>query len=313
MSASLVVLAAGLGTRFKGGIKQLTPVGAAGELLMEYSVYDAVRAGFDKVIFIIRRDIEEQFKDMIGRKISGSVKVEYCFQDMSSLPGGFSSPEDRTKPWGTVHAVLAAKELINEPFLIINADDYYGRDAFKSIYDFLTDPSRKPNEHCMGGFILKNTLSATGTVTRGVCAADNTGRLTSVTETYKLARQSDGIIRGEQNGTETVIGEDSIVSMNMWGCGAEIVPQLEKCFEDFLAAAFAENTACTAEFALPLAVDKLIQNGDISVKVLPTHDKWYGMTHKEDCPEIIAAFDDMTQKGLYPSPLFANCGETVAR
>lgn len=304
MSASLVILAAGLGTRFKDGIKQLTPVGANGELLMEYSVYDAISAGFDEVIFIIRRDIEQQFKELIGDRISKKVKVSYCFQDINDLPEGFTVPEGRTKPWGTVHAVLAASKLINQPFLIINADDYYGKDAYKSIFDFITSPERKHGEQCMGGFILKNTLSSTGTVTRGICSADDNHKLTSVTETYKTSRHDDGIVRGEQNGTVTEVSEDSIASMNMWGCGEEIIPMLKKCFEGFLKNALSENRLDTAEYALPLAMDELIKNNSISVEVLKTHDKWYGMTHKEDCPEIIAAFADMVKDGQYPSPLF---------
>ncbi|MGN1090058.1 MAG: NDP-sugar synthase [Huintestinicola sp.] len=304
MSASLVILAAGLGSRFKDGIKQLTPVGAKGELLMEYSVYDAVNAGFDEIIFILRRDIEQQFRELIGDRISKKVKVSYCFQDMNDLPEGFSVPEGRKKPWGTVHAVLAAAELINQPFLIINADDYYGKDAYKSIFEFITAPDRRSGEQCMGGFILKNTLSTTGTVTRGICSADENHRLTSVTETYRTSRHEDGIIRGEQNGTVTEVSEDSIASMNMWGCGAEMIPMLKECFEEFLEKARKENILDTAEYALPLAADKLIKNGSISVEVLKTHDRWYGMTHKEDCPEIIAAFADMVSKGEYPSPLF---------
>ncbi len=304
MSAALLVLAAGLGTRFKGGIKQLTPVGEAGELLMEYSVHDAVEAGFDRVIFVIRRDIEQQFRELIGDRISSCVRVDYCFQDMSSLPDGFTAPEGRTKPWGTVHAVLAAEKLINEPFLIINADDYYGKDAYRSIYEFLTDENRETGCQCMGGFVLKNTLSATGTVTRGVCTADEKNNLTAVTETYRISRCDDRAVRGEQNGAVTEIGENSIVSMNMWGCGSEIMPMLEKCFCDFLKKSRDENVLETAELALPVAADSLIRSGDISVKVLPTHDKWYGMTHKEDCPKIIEAFRKMTADGKYRSPLF---------
>lgn len=304
MSASLVILAAGLGTRFKDGIKQLTPVGANGELLMEYSVYDAISAGFDEIIFILRRDIEQQFKELIGDRISKKVKVSYCFQDINDLPEGFTVPEVRTKPWGTVHAVLAASKLINQPFLIINADDYYGKDAYKSIFEFITSPDRKQGEQCMGGFILKNTLSSTGTVTRGICSADENNKLTSVTETYKTSRHDDGIVRGEQNGIVTEVSEDSIASMNMWGCGEEIIPMLKKCFEGFLKNAQNENRLDTAEYALPLAMDELIKNKSISVEVLKTHDRWYGMTHKEDCPEIIAAFADMVKNGQYPSPLF---------
>ncbi len=304
MSASILVLAAGLGSRFEGGIKQLTPVGAAGELLMEYSVYDAAKAGFDKIIFVLRSDIVEQFKELIGNKLSRHIRVEYCVQDMKSLPEGYTCPEDRTKPWGTVHAVLAAKELINEPFLIINADDYYGKAAFSDIYSYLTADGRKASEQCMGGFILGNTLSNTGTVTRGVCAADEKGLLTAVTETYKLSRKDNGKITGEQHSKETQVPGESVVSMNMWGFTAETVPMLEKTFENFLASAQSEGKLSTAEYALPMAVDSLIKSGDISVKILPTEDRWYGVTYAHDCNEVIEAFKAMTEKGDYPVPLF---------
>ncbi len=302
MSASLLILAAGLGTRFKGGIKQLTPVGTDGELLMEYSVADAVRAGFDKVIFIIRRDIKEQFEELIGSRLRKYVKVCCCYQDMDDLPDGFSVPEGRTKPWGTVHAVLAARELISEPFLIINADDYYGQAAYKNVYDFLTNPRRKQGQHCMSGFILGNTLSTTGTVTRGICNADENDMLVSVTETYTISRQESGIIQGTRDGEIVTVSPDSIASMNMWGCGQEIVPQLERCFGEFLGGI--GRNELKAELALPTAFDKLIKSGEISVKVIPTHDKWYGMTHTEDMPEIKEAFADMTRKGIYNVPLF---------
>lgn len=304
MSASLLVLAAGLGTRFKGGIKQLTPVGAAGELLMEYSVYDAVQAGFDKVIFIIRRDIEQQFKELIGEKISRFVKVEYCIQDTAIVPEGCEISQKREKPWGTVHAVLAAKDVINGPFLIVNADDYYGKDAYKDIYDFLADPARRAGEHCMSGFVLKNTLSANGTVTRGICSADDAGKLVSVTETYKIFQGDDGMVRGEQNGALAEVDRDSIVSMNMWGFGEEIVPLLESEFTEFVKKAKENGTAAEAELALPMAADRLIKSGEITVKVLSSHDKWYGMTQQEDLPEIVEAFEKMTAAGEYPSPLF---------
>lgn len=303
VSATLLILAAGLGTRFKGGIKQLTRVGSAGEILMEFSAYDAVQAGFDRIVFIIRKDIEEQFKELIGDKLSKHIKVEYCFQDMDVLPEGFAAPADRTKPWGTVHAVLAAKEYLNEPFLIINADDYYGKNAYKDIYKFLT-ASSDASAQCMGGFILKNTLSSTGTVTRGVCTSNEKGCLSSVTETYKICREEDGKVYGEPFEERIEVSEDSVVSMNMWGCTAQIVPMLEKCFADFLEKAQSEGTLSTAEYALPTAFDVLIKNKDITVKVLPTNDRWYGMTHTEDTPEVIEAFAEMTGKGLYPSPLF---------
>lgn len=305
MSATLLVLAAGIGSRFKGGIKQLTPVGKNGELLMEYSVFDAVEAGFDNVIFIIRRDIEHQFKELIGDKLSKHVNVNYCFQELDELPRGYILPEERTKPWGTVHAVLAAKKLINEPFLIINADDYYGKEAYKKIYDFLIS-NNNSTQQCMGGFVLKNTLSSTGTVTRGVCTSDSSRHLLSVTETYKLEKNSDGIIRGTQDNTIVTIDENSIVSMNMWGFKKEIIPMLEKCFDSFIRTADEKGTLSTDELALPTAVDTLIRNGSITVEVLSSNDKWYGMTHKEDMQEILSAFEAMTDIGTYTSPLHWN-------
>lgn len=304
MSATLLVLAAGIGSRFKGGIKQLTPIGPSDELIMEYSVYDAVKAGFDRVVFIIRREIEQQFRENIGDRLSAYVNVSYCFQETECIPGGFTASDGRVRPWGTVHAVLAAEKLLDEPFLIINADDYYGRDAFASIYEFLTDKDRSAHEQCMGGFIIKNTLSTTGAVTRGICSCDENGMLTSVCETYGVTRNADGTIRGRQGDNIVTIPEESVVSMNMWGCTKEFVPLLTVCFEKFLERAEKTGSLDTAEYPIPLAVDELIGSGMITVKVIPTHDCWYGMTHKEDCPGIRAAFAEMTEKGIYPSPLF---------
>lgn len=307
MSVTLLVLAAGLGTRFKGGIKQLTPVGENGELLMEYSAADAAAAGADRVIFIIRRDIREQFDFLIGSRLSKYMKVECCYQDINALPCGFSCPEGRTKPWGTVHAVLSAKELIDGPFIVINADDYYGRQAYADICGFLTDPERKKGEQCMGGFVLGNTLSSAGAVTRGICSSDESGMLSSVEETYLVSRGTDGGISGERNGKRIALCEDSIASMNMWGFGKEIMPMLEEHFAGFLRNMSVGADRECAEMALPFAVDRLIRNGDISVKIIPTGDRWYGMTHSEDIAEIKEAFSDMIRKGVYPSPLF---GET---
>ncbi len=300
MSATLLVLAAGLGSRFSGGIKQLTPIGKNGELLMEYSAYDAARAGFDKAVYIIRRDIEEQFCELADRRISKIMPTEYCFQDMSDLPEGFSVPDGRTKPWGTVHAVLAAKKLINEPFLIVNADDYYGRNAYEKAYSFLTGV-RMPYDQCMCGFVLKNTLSDNGTVTRGVCRSGDNGILTGVTETYKVSAH-DGVIDGYVDGERVVLDPDSIVSMNMWGFDDSIMPKFERLFAEFLGN-MKKDEEKTSEYALPMAADALIRSGEINIKVLPTHDKWYGMTLSEDAAEVKAAFADMTGRGIYPDTL----------
>ncbi len=305
MPASLLILAAGMGTRFKGGIKQLTPVGRSGELLMEYSVYDAINAGFDKVIFVTRRDIEGHLREKIGDKLSKHIAVEYCFQD-TVLPDntGFSEIR-RSKPWGTVHAVLSAKEAVgSSPFLIVNSDDYYGGQAYKSIYDFLTSPERSPSEQCMGGFVLKNTLSSSGTVNRGICAVDGCGCLSSVNETYRISRSPEGNICGERSGKPVVIPENSLVSMNMWGFDSFMLQKLEDIFRNFLENARAEGTLETAECILPMAVDKLIGSGEISVKVLPTDDKWFGMTYMEDFDSVSEELGRMAEDGKYPSPLF---------
>ncbi|MCR5807581.1 MAG: NTP transferase domain-containing protein [Oscillospiraceae bacterium] len=286
MSATLLVLAAGLGTRFGGGIKQLTPVGKNGELLMEFSVMDAVDAGFDKVIFIIRRDIEEDFKELIGNKIEKKVKTEYYFQDMDVLPGGFTSPEGRIKPWGTVHAVLAAKEHLNEPYLIINADDYYGKSTYKAAYEYLTAKGRKPEEQCMCGFVLGNTLSENTSVTRGVCTQNTNNKLVSVCETYRIKRENS-VVMGDVNGERTAVDENSLVSMNMWGFTPYINGLMEECFAGFLKRAQENGTIVTAEYPLPFAVDELIKSGKISVEVVPTHERWFGMTIKEDTQDVI--------------------------
>ncbi|MBP5580789.1 MAG: nucleotidyltransferase [Ruminococcus sp.] len=299
MSATLLVLAAGLGSRFSGGIKQLTPVGRNGELLMEYSAYDAAKAGFDKAVYIIRRDIEEQFCELVDRRISKIMPTEYCFQDMEDLPRGFSVPAGRTKPWGTVHAVLAARELINEPFLIVNADDYYGRNAYESAYRYLTGV-RMPYDQCMCGFVLENTLSDNGTVTRGVCQSGDNGMLTGVTETYKVSRH-DGVVDGYVDGERVILDPKSLVSMNMWGFDDSILPKFERLFARFLSER--GDDIMTAEYALPMAADALIRSGEINIKVLPTHDRWYGMTLKEDTEEVREAFAGMIAEGVYPDTL----------
>ena len=280
---SLLVLAAGFGTRFQSGIKQLAPVGPNGELLMEYSVRDAAAAGFDKVNFVIRHDIEHQFRELIGKKVEKLTDVSYCFQDGKVLPEGFSAPDDRKKPWGTVHAVLAASELINEPFAIINADDYYGGGAYKLIHEFLANPNRADSEQCMVGYVLKNTLSLTGSVTRGVCVTDKNGCLDTVHETYHIMAEKDGVIYGEQEGSRVAVDENSIVSMNMWGFDPSVMPLLNESFSDFLKDNIDDNSA---EYPLPMAVDSLIKRDKFSVKVIPTDEKWFGMTYAEDIEDV---------------------------
>lgn len=303
MSATLLVLAAGLGSRFKGGIKQIMPVGPSGELLFEYSVFDGVKAGFDKIVFVIRRDIEKDFRELCADRLSAAADIRCVFQDIDDLPGGIACPSGRTKPWGTVHAVLAARNELTEPFVIVNADDHYGTNAFGSIYRYITDRSRKQSECCMGGFILKNTLSSSGTVTRGICSADSANRLTAVNETYRISRQADGRIIGERFGESIEVDGDSYVSMNMWGFSPNMIGLLSGRFEQFLRSLDAEK-AMTAEYVLPTAVDELLKSGLISVDIIPSPDRWYGMTHAEDLAEVRTEFAEKVRRCEYPSPLF---------
>lgn len=276
-SAALVVMAAGMGSRY-GGLKQLDPIGPNGEIILDFSVYDAARAGFDQAVFIIRRDFEEDFRRMAGERIEKMIDTKYVFQDMTNLPDGFSVPEGRTKPWGTGHAVYCAKDAVSSPFVLINADDYYGRSSFQLIYDHLT----KEDELCMAGFQLGNTLTENGTVSRGVCETEN-GYLKSITEHTALDRNSG-------------IPLDTIVSMNMWGLKPEIFPYLEQDLAEFL-----ENldNPQKGEFYIPTVVDHLIHRHNYPVRVLECAEKWYGVTYHEDKPGVARALRALVEQGYY--------------
>ncbi len=298
MDTTLVIMAAGIGSRFGGGIKQLAPVGPNGEIIMDYSIYDALSAGFNKVVFIIRRDLEKDFKEIIGNRIEKLCKVEYAFQENDNLPGGFTTPPERKKPWGTGHAILSCKGLVNEPFLVINADDYYGKEAFVKIHDFLVSDEAKSNPlaFCMAGFILKNTLSDNGGVTRGVCKVDQNNMLIDVVET--------GDIEKTETGAKTPDGDidaESYVSMNMWGLTPSFIDGLEEGFIEFLSNV--KEGDLKAEYLLPTIVDGLIKDGKATVKVLPTNDKWFGVTYKEDAPVVIASIKKLVEDGIYPEKL----------
>ena len=298
MDTTLVIMAAGIGSRFGGGIKQLAPVGPNGEIIMDYSIYDAIAAGFNKVVFIIRRDLEKDFKEIIGNRIEKLVKVEYAFQESDNLPGGFVTPAERTKPWGTGHAILSCKGIVKEPFLVINADDYYGKEAFVKIHDYLVSDEAQNNPYafCMAGFILKNTLSDNGGVTRGVCKVNEENMLVDVTETGDI--EKDGC------GAKTPAGPidaDSYVSMNMWGLSPEFIDGLEDKFVDFLSNVKEGDIKC--EFLLPSTIDDMIKAGKATVKVLPTNDKWFGVTYKEDAPVVIDSIKKLIADGLYPEKL----------
>ncbi|OUP86211.1 nucleotidyltransferase [Lachnoclostridium sp. An169] len=308
MKTSLVIMAAGIGSRFGGGIKQLEPVGPNGEIIMDYSIHDAMEAGFDKIIFIIRHDIEKDFREVIGDRIEKicarkNVEVCYAFQDLSDIPEGFTVPEGRTKPWGTGQAVLACKDLIKEPFIVINADDYYGKEAFVKIHDFLQGYTpEKSNEFCMAGFILKNTLSENGGVTRGICQLDENGYLTGVNETSNIVKTADGAAV-DADGTLTPVDALSYVSMNMWGLTPEFVGMLETGFVEFFEKL--NGNEAKAEYLLPIYIDELLKAGKVTVKVLGTDDRWFGVTYKEDKPVVVESFRKLIEDGVYKEELFA--------
>jgi hypothetical protein len=302
---SLVIMAAGIGSRFGGGIKQLEPVGPSGEIIMDYSIYDALNAGFDKVVFIIRKDLEEDFKEIIGKRIEKIAHVEYAYQELDDLPKGFTKPADRTKPWGTGQALLCAKPVIHEPFVVINADDYYGKEGFIKIHEYLVnemDPDSKPFDICMGGFVLGNTLSENGGVTRGVCQVDERGILKGVTETYEIRRCEDRAEGRSEEGTPVNIPLSQNVSMNMWGLSPAFLEELERGFPGFLTG-LKEGDVKT-EYLLPKIIDKLVQLQKAQVTVLETRDRWFGVTYKEDKPAVAAAIRNLVSEGVYPERLF---------
>ena len=300
MDTTLVIMAAGIGSRFGGGIKQLAPVGPNGEIIMDYSIYDALEAGFNKVVFIIRRDLEKDFKEIIGNRIEKICKVEYAFQENDNLPGGFVTPAERKKPWGTGHAILSTKGIVKEPFLVINADDYYGKEAFVKIHDYLVSDEAKSNPYafCMAGFILKNTLSDNGGVTRGVCKVDANGMLVDVVETGDIEKCDCAAGAKTPDGP---IDADSYVSMNMWGLTPEFIDGLEDGFIEFLSNV--KEGDLKAEYLLPSIVDGMIKDGKATVKVLPTNDKWFGVTYKEDAPVVIDSIKKLVADGVYPEKL----------
>ena len=302
---SLVIMAAGIGSRFGGGIKQLEPVGPSGEIIMDYSIYDALKAGFDKVVFIIRKDLEQDFKEIIGNRIEKIAPVEYANQELDDLPEGYTKPEGRTKPWGTGQALLCAKPVIHEPFVVINADDYYGKEGFIKIHEYLVnemDPASKPFDICMGGFILGNTLSENGGVTRGVCQVDENGILERVTETYEIRQREDRAEGRSEEGTPVVIPLSQNVSMNMWGLSPAFLEELERGFPGFLDSL--KEGDLKTEYLLPKIIDKLVHSQKAQVRVLETKDRWFGVTYKEDKPAVAAAIRNLVSEGVYPERLF---------
>jgi NDP-sugar pyrophosphorylase family protein len=299
---SLVIMAAGMGSRF-GGIKQLEPVGPNGEIIMDYSIYDAIEAGFNKVVFIIRKDLEKDFKEVIGNRIEKLIKVEYVFQELDELPQGFTKPEDRTKPWGTGQAVLCCKDVVKEPFAVINADDYYGKEAFKIVYNYLNDKSFQDNQYCMAGFILGNTLSDNGAVTRGVCKVNDSGVLVDIVETSGIVPDGDQAAAKNSDGEDISIDLQSVVSMNMWGFKPGLFDYLEKGFVTFLSGLTPNDVK--KEYLLPSVVGELVNQNEVDVFVLTTTDRWFGVTYKEDKEVVVNSIRALITKGDYPEKLFA--------
>lgn len=297
----LVVLAAGMGSRY-GGMKQLDPVGPNGQIIIDYSLFDARRAGFETVIFIIRREHEAAFRAAIGDRLARHMTVRYAYQELADLPAPFAVPEGRTKPFGTGHAVLSARNLLHGPFAVINADDYYGPEAFRVMYDYLsTHEDGKKYAYCMVGYLLKNTVTKNGSVSRGVCVTDEAGMLVSVTERTRIEQEGAAIRYTEDGGASwTELPGDTPVSMGMWGFSASFIPEAQARFSGFLAENLPVNPL-KCEYFLPSIVSALIDEGKAAVRVLHSADKWYGVTYKADKPEVVAAIARMTEQGLYPA------------
>ena len=299
MKPTLFVLAAGMGSRY-GGLKQIDGLGPNGETIMDYSVYDALRAGFGKVVFVIRKDFEEAFREVVISKYADKVPCEVCFQSVDKVPEGCTYNPERTKPWGTNHAVLMAKGLINEPFAVINADDFYGRESFQVLADYLKSVEGTTGKYCMVGYRVANTLSENGSVSRGVCATDENGYLTDVVERTKIEKVGDKIIYTE-DGVDTEIAPNSPVSMNMWGFTPEYFEYVEKAFVEFLQA---RGQELKSEFYIPTLVNDMIRSGKATCKVLDTTSKWFGVTYAEDRPQVVMKINSLVKEGVYPEKLF---------
>ncbi|MBB5265113.1 NDP-sugar pyrophosphorylase family protein [Catenibacillus scindens] len=300
----LVIMAAGMGSRY-GGLKQIDPLNAQGDIIIDFSIYDAMRAGFKKVIFIIKRELEQDFREKIGNKIAPYMDVEYVYQEIDNIPEGYSVPEERVKPWGTGHAVLSCIQSIHGPFAVINADDFYGRHAFETLYRFLKDhPDDKCYRYGMVGYRIENTLTDFGYVSRGVCKTDDQGMLMEIQERTHIEKKEEGAAFTEDDGrTWTKIPSGSIVSMNMWGFNESLLSELKNRFSMFLDKGLKENPL-KCEYYLPGVVGELLAEKKATVNVLPSEDRWYGVTYREDKPVVVKAIEDMKARGDYPQVLW---------
>ena len=301
---TLVIMAAGMGSRF-GGLKQIEPVSGKDEIILDFSLFDAMRAGFDRAVIIIKRENEADFRRLIDHKAGQHMKIEYAYQDINDIPEGFAIPEGRTKPWGTAHAVLAARHLVDGNFCVINSDDYYGPEAFKLMYDFLESASDEDlYNYCMVGYQVQNTLTENGHVSRGVCSVDGAGYLSDIVERTKIMWHDGRICYTEDDGATWVeVAEGTTVSMNFWGFTPSILREMEAGLPAFLEETLAKNPQ-KGEYLLPKCVDELIKAGRAQAKVLTSHDRWYGVTYKEDKESVVASLQALKDKGLYPEELW---------
>ncbi len=296
----LVIMAAGMGSRY-GGLKQIDPIDDQGHIIMDFSIYDAMAAGFEKVVFIIKRANEQAFKESIGNRVSQKIQVEYVYQELDKIPQGFDVPEGREKPFGTGHAILCCRDMLDGPFVVINADDYYGKHAYQAVYDYLMEhQDGEKYRYAMVGYALKNTLTEHGHVARGICRTNDQGFLEEIVERTHIEKRGDGAAYTEDEGKSwTEVSADSIVSMNMWGFSRSILQELETGFVNFLQNEL-PNNPLKAEYYLPMAVGELLQEGKASVRVLTSRDKWHGVTYKEDKKMVVEAIAELKKQGLYP-------------
>lgn len=301
---ALVVMAAGMGSRY-GGLKQIDPVDEYGNIIMDFSIFDAKEAGFEKVVFIIKKAIEKEFKENVGKRMERRVQVEYVYQELDKVPEGFEVPEERVKPWGTGHAILCCKDVVNEPFAVINADDYYGKQAFREIYNQLTSQGDDEKyQYAMVGYELVNTMTDHGHVARGVCATDDQGRLVDIHERTRIEKRGDhGAYTEDDGATWVTLPGDTVVSMNLWGFTPSILEELDRRFASFLDREVPSNPL-KCEYFLPFVVDELLKEDKAQVKVLKSKDRWYGVTYKEDKETVVQAIRRMKEQGLYPEKLW---------